>query len=295
MKLDNFLLALDSDLRLVNIGLFLDKLIKKEKLSYKQLSEDIGIPYTTFIKYITNKSSVPISVCISIFKKIAKTENEFQQLMDDLYANANKITSISSKAKNFKIPKVIDNDLAYLIGAIHDGCVFKNELKNQYVVQYWQYHDKEWLTQIANMLEQIFGIRPKEYTYYIQLAGKPVFEVFNKVLMVPTNQAKWDSCLRNFPWEYQKRIIAGFFDAEGWCGKNYDLRLKFTQNNKRKLKELKQVLEEHGIKCGAIIKDRTSSAVFVCGKNCLAFYNQVGVYCKKRSKLERLKSITDIF
>ncbi len=289
MQFNNFLPVIDSDLRLVDTGPFLHQLIKGKKVYAKQIAKNIGIPYDTFKGYLMNRRYIPIRVYINVIKQISRNSNEYNLFLTNLYQVANKITSISSKAAVFNLPKRLDECLAYLIGAIHDGTVFKNPSKNQYVIQYWQYGNKEWLTLLSNLLEQVFGVRPKEYKQYIQLSGKPVVEIFNKVLGVPSDQSKWNSFLIGIPWKYQKIMIAGMFDAEGWCGKNYDMRLKFTQKNLNKIKELKTVFEKRGIKCGSVIKDRAAFAIFICGQNCLRFYNQIGIYCRNKKKLQQLK------
>ncbi|MBU2639761.1 MAG: hypothetical protein KKG75_03590 [Nanoarchaeota archaeon] len=285
-KLPNYLKLLSGDLRVIGMGQFFRNLMKKNNIGPKVLSERLGTPGRSLMNYLSDSRSIPLTTCKEMIKVITK---DFDKSFNQLYKETKLITSTSSKAQAVNLIKTIDHELAYTIGAMHDGCVFSNPKKNQFVVQYIQYSSETWLKKISKILQKNFGITPKYYKKYIQISNKYIFEFFSKVLGIK-KQTEWQSFLYGFNWNLQKHMIAGMFDAEGWCSKN-DLRLKFSQKNYSKLKELQHFLNRNHIHPGKVVKENDAHALYISGRNCLDFYNKIGIYSKHPLKIERLKSL----
>lgn len=285
-KLPNYLNLLSGDLRVIGMGQFFRNLMKRNNIGPKVLSERLGTPSRSLMNYLSNSRSIPLTTCEKMIKVITK---DFNKNFNQFYKEIKLITSVSSKAQKVNLIKTIDQELAYTIGALHDGCVFSNPKKNQFVVQYSQYSNEAWLKEISKILQKNFGITPKHYKNYIQISNKYVFEFFSKVLGVK-KQTEWQSFLSGFNWNLQKYMIAGMFDAEGWCSKN-DLRLKFSQKNYSKLRELQDSLNRNHIHPGKIVKENDAHALYVSGRNCLDFYNKIGRHSKHPLKIERLKNL----
>ena len=292
MKFTNYLDLLAGDIRLIGTQDFFKKILDSKKISNKHLAKKLKIPYRSLMNYLNGSRSLPLSLCKDILDLLGKYCDEYMELFDKLFVNTVYAKSTCSHSKPVKLPKIFDENLAYLVGAMHDGCVFSNKLKNQYLIQYVQYSNKKWLKTISDMLYKIFEIKPKQYERYVQLSNKVVYEFFSKVIEIPKYQKDWSSFLKNKPWYLQKYMIIGMFDAEGWCGTKDDLRIKFSQKNRGKLEEVRNALNEHHIHSGDIVVEHhTSHALYIAGKNVIKFITEIGCLSKNPKKIVKLESI----
>lgn len=291
MRLCNYFDKLSDDIRLVDVSVVLRKMIKQKGVPLKEVSQRTNVPYRSLMNYLSGSRSIPLKLCRRIIGAISSSEKEQKKMFDHLYDVAEYATSVCSHAKVVNIPKIFDEHLAYIIGALHDGCVYSNESRNQYVVQIVQHSNQQWLCELAKSLSKVFGIQPKVYRGYLQIANKFVFEFFAKVIGIPRYHVDWDCFLKGKSWEIQKRMISGMFDAEGWIGNKEDVRLKFSQKNHNKLREIKEVLNSKGIRSGRVLKENDAHALFICGKNCLNFIDEVGVFSKHPKKLAKFREL----
>lgn len=294
MKLSNYIDSLSKDVRIVGLEKFFKELISSKQVPLRIIAERCGTPYRSLMNYLRGTRSVPLEVSRNIIQSLSNNKREYNNLMDLLFKNAVYAKSTCSHSKSVKLPKIFDKDLAYLIGAIHDGCVFSNPKKNQYLIQYVQHSNKNWLITLSEMLHRVFELKPKQYNGYIQLSNKVVYEFFSKVLKIPQYQGDWSSFLDGKPWQLQKLMIIGMFDAEGWCGTSKDLRVKFSQKNKEKLLEIKKVLEKHNIHPGNVVVEHDNyHALYICGESLITFINAIGKLSKHPAKIAKLGSISD--
>jgi hypothetical protein len=289
--MQNYLDALSIDLRLVDMGVYVEQLLQKKAISPKKMAQRINVPYRSLMNYIRNTRALPLGVAFQLIKVISNSKLEEKAYMDELFQKSAWIKSSASTSNLVKLPKQFSKELAYLIGAIHDGTVFANATKNQYVVQFWQINNSRWLETVADKLEKVFSCRPKRYEEYVQLANKAAYEFFAKVIGVKQRQGEWDSFLKVVPRNLQLYAIAGLFDAEGWVGAKQDLRIKISQGNLAKLIETKKVLRLHNIGSGEVISENGGYALWLCGENCKDFAAGVGKFSEhliKRGKLSDL-------
>lgn len=290
--MENYLRRLSGDLRLVGIGDYFDSLLQQRAVSPRQIAHAIGVPYRSFMNYLRNTRAMPLGIALRVIRSLSSNNAEAATLLEELYQNVFWVTSTASTAQTVRLPKHFSEELAYLIGAIHDGTVFANAAKNQYLIQYWQFSDPQWLKIVARKLEMVFARKPKRYAHYVQLSNKAAYEFFAKVLRIPQRQVSWDSFLRGIPVELQLQAIAGMFDAEGWVGTPHDLRIKFSQKNKYKLAEVKRILRHHAIASGGVIPENDGHALWLCGKSCIDFAAKVGRFCEHRTKRQKLAKLS---
>ena len=121
-----------------------------------------------------------------------------------------------------KIPKKINNDLSYLVGAMRDGGVHYDINNNAYKIHFEQ-QEKEYLkNEIQPRLERLFGLSTKielrkDGVHQIQMASKPIYLLFSKLFEARQIQQFWDTpqLIKNAPKQIKKEYIRGFYDAEG--------------------------------------------------------------------------------
>jgi intein-encoded DNA endonuclease-like protein len=121
-----------------------------------------------------------------------------------------------------KIPKQIDVDLAYILGAIRDGGIHFDEKNNAYKIHFAQ-KNKEYLEkEISRRLTRLFNIdapisKRKDGVHQLQFSSKPIYLLFAKVFGMKEVQQYWSTpeVMKNAPKYLKKEYIRGFYDAEG--------------------------------------------------------------------------------
>lgn len=287
----NYLETLSGDLRLVDMGEYVSLLLQQKQFSPRQVALAVGVPYRSFMNYLSGTRSIPLQTVLEILTYISSSKRERTALIDELYTKVSKIKSTSSNSQPIYLPKTYSKELAYLVGAIHDGTVFSNVTKKQYLIQFCQETDDNWLDLIVEKINFVFLCSPKRYQSYVQLCGKAIYEFFAKVIGVTQYQKDWHSFLHKIPREYQLSAIAGMFDAEGWVGNSQDKRLKFSQSSREKLLEVKSVLRSHNIQSGRVIRENDGFALWLCGQNSIDFATKVGKFCEHRNKRSGLTDL----
>ncbi|UCG95379.1 MAG: LAGLIDADG family homing endonuclease [archaeon] len=155
------------------------------------------------------------------------------------------------KIKNFKLnPRdLINSKIYYLIGVLKDGC-----LTTQWTIKIKQ-KNKEWLSDvIVPTFKQVFDKEIKN-NIYLQKEYKPVWYLAFKDKLIWQKLNEFQNRQPKTINE-QKFYIMGFWDTDGGCPKNptpeKKMYIKFTQKEKKSLEELKQMIENFGIKCGKV-------------------------------------------
>lgn len=171
------------------------------------------------------------------------------------------------KANNFKdarIPKELDNDLAYFIGILRDGIVSARAgKKGDYSIEIYQ-KNKKWLeTVIKPLIKKLFNLNVKvsfqmhgKYkTYRVRIYSKIVYTFIKKLFEHPdTNGQKtcWKtpSLILKAGKRIQRHYIQGFFDAEGYIGNGRNLIIigqAWDKKGKSPLTDISNMLKDFGI------------------------------------------------
>lgn len=125
-------------------------------------------------------------------------------------------------SQEVKIPTFIDDDLAYLVGAMRDGGVHYDINNDAYKIHYEQEDRKYLENEIQPRLERVFDLetrieKRKDRVHQIQIASKPIHIIFSKLFEVREIQQFWDTpqLIKDAPPQIKKEYIRGFYDAEG--------------------------------------------------------------------------------
>ena len=154
--------------------------------------------------------------------------------------------------------KEISPEIAYLAGAIHDGCLVKRKIQNRYDIQFYQKQEEYLENSILSRLRKL-GINtkirgPYKGCYYLKFGNKVLYKILEKeVNRLPENA------------EQKLLFVRGFWDAEGSCPhvekylngerkrKKIPPQIGFHQNGNREILEIiRNYLIECGIFCSKI-------------------------------------------
>ncbi len=191
--------------------------------------------------------------------------------------------SFKTKSRTkFELPDYINPELAYLAGALRDGCISKTDTKigTKYYLAFCN-SSYEWLDSVLRvLLEKVFDIRvnkpepdnrPTKYQIRTRKHGIVMF--LARLFEHPIGkQTGWEtpSWIINSPDEIKKWYIRGFFDSEGGCGnvvkqsKKYPWQSIFyigfycssVGSNCQVLHDIRKILGEFGIESKEIKQDR---------------------------------------
>ncbi len=206
-----------------------------------------------------------------------------------------------------KIPRKLDSELAYLVGALRDGSISKRAGVD-YTLSLFQSGEGSyvWLRKISSIIRRQFDIAPKieadRKGHRIVVHSKPVVLFFEHVFSMPMDQRYWDTpnLIKSgsaIEIGLAKGYVAGFFDAEGYVTsvetyrKTGKTKLAFYQNNRESLEFIRAFLTGLGFR-PSFCKDRGKFALYLYGKEALAnFYAQFPVLRKKK----RLRALLGSF
>lgn len=158
------------------------------------------------------------------------------------------------------------SELAYIIGALRDGCFTRKRENYIYRIRVYQ-KDKAWILQLAKKFQQLFDKKPaiefdnRKNVFNLRLDSKKIYEGLTKLAEYPGNQKRWKTpkWILKSPQRIQKEYVKGFFDAEGGVPhvekrkiEPTNIRIHFSQGNKKSLIELKKIINSFGVKTGSI-------------------------------------------
>lgn len=303
MEIKNYFMELLDDNKDMSIrvsGVFEDFKAMWQRLENKnRFRKIIGIKKSTMDNYLKRGELVPISLLYSLTKKYCKeNKTDFNSKWNELYRKVTYFKSISSGSKPIRLPKELTPELAYIVGALRDGCLATySKNKNHFGVVFTQESCVEWFVEtIIPMINKTFSIKPKARKD-IQIYNKPLFKFFQKVFEHPHgNQSKWNTpkIIKKAPKQIQLKYIQGFFDAEGLAPKKSSY-IGFTQNNNESLQFIKSVLEKNKIRCGSIRQSRNTYVFIISNyKGIKRFIELIGTAHPERKKnLERIHSFVN--
>ena len=165
---------------------------------------------------------------------------------------------------SIKIPKELDENLAYLIGLLRDGTVNK-ERNGEYTCAFYS-KNKPFLEIVRPKIKKIFGLQLNITKfgdcYGIRIRSKTLYLFFKIVFDFKSKQVNWDTpkIIKKANDKIIKNYISGFFDAEGGVPhleelknpKRKNLYVKFVQKNKESLDFIKEKLSLVGIETGNV-------------------------------------------
>lgn len=179
--------------------------------------------------------------------------------------------------------KIISEDMFYLVGALGDGC-----LSTEYTVVYIQ-KNKEWLSKtIIPLLNRNFfktfsemNLRYQYGAWRLKFKSKIIWQTL-KTLRDETPESD----------KAKKFYIAGYWDTEGSCS-DIPRALKkpfinFTQKDQKSLINLKEMLNEFGIKSGKV---RISDKKKMVWRLWIENINGINKFCKEIGSLHPEKII----
>ncbi len=173
-------------------------------------------------------NNLPVQV-----KKLPKVKRYFKYKLDNpplstvisfINYNTNLIDYIKGHGMSpiVKIPKIIDEDLAYILGALRDGGIHYDIKNNAYKIHFEQNAYDYLEEEIQSRLEYLFEIdteitpRP-DGVYQIQFASKPIYLLLSKCFGMREIHQFWCTpiLIKQSSLSIQKEYVKGFFDAEG--------------------------------------------------------------------------------
>ncbi len=130
--------------------------------------------------------------------------------------------------------------IAYLHGALHDGYVYTGKRKGEVAVITQK--NREWLEHLRRIIKQL-----EANSWIFQQRDIHVLETKLPELLRPINVSTLSK-------KDGLAYVAGFFDAEG--GVPHDIKkplyIQFVQKNKNELDDVVTILEKCDVKCGII-------------------------------------------
>ncbi len=171
----------------------------------------------------------------------------------------------------------MDEYIAYLHGALHDGYVYTGKRKGKVAVITQK--NRLWLERLKDILKQL-----ESNSWIFQQRQIHVLETKFPELLKPIDVGSLDL-------QSSLAYVAGFFDAEGGIPRNPkdSLYIQFVQKKRVKLDEIVSILEKSNIRCGKIHQyDKKSKCwrFFVKRESHLKFIQTIN--SKHPEKQERL-------
>ncbi len=269
-----------------------DIFVKLPKKFLLEKLERESLKRSTYFHYLSTRT-VPLFL---ILKKSGAEE---------VWEKAEAFCSRSKPA--VKIPRKMDLELAYLVGALRDGSISKRK-DVEYTVSLFQSGKESywWLRKIAAIFRRKFGVVPKIEAdrdgHRVLIHSKPVALFFESAFEMPKDQRFWatptiirESSATEIEITYG--YVAGFFDAEGYVTsietfrKTGKTKLAFSQNNRDALFFIQDFLAKNGFK-PRLYEDRGKFLLFLYGKEqARKFYAYFPILRKKK----RLSSLLDSF
>jgi len=193
-------------------------------------------PRQTYSNWIGGISGIAIQdlydLCLYWKKVCKKGEGDASKLWDSIYFSTNYFGC--TNGKQIKLPKHIDNKLAYLLGVIMgDGHLAYPDKSYDKRTSYNSElritdGDQETLINLLPFFEGLFSYTPKIYSeisksnkevYRIVIKSKPLHRFLMSVCEIPTgnksNKTDIPQIIKRSPLEIQKSFVTGFFDADG--------------------------------------------------------------------------------
>ncbi|MFH1630801.1 MAG: LAGLIDADG family homing endonuclease [Candidatus Aenigmatarchaeota archaeon] len=134
----------------------------------------------------------------------------------------------------------MNEEIAYLHGALHDGYVYVGKRKGEVAVITQK--NREWLERLRSIIKQL-----ESNSWIFRQRDIHVLETKLPELLKSIDVKSFDN-------KCSLAYVTGFFDAEG--GVPHDttkpLYIQFVQKKRQKLNDIVKILEENNVKCGKL-------------------------------------------
>jgi len=241
------------------------KEVRTSKEVYKETH-----PRQTYFNWINGVSGIAIqdlyNLCLYWKRAGNKTEKEFNRLWHKIYLSANYFGC--TNGKQIKLPKQMDNKLAYLLGVIMgDGHLaypdksYDKRTTYNSEVRITDGH-KETFINLTTVFQELFGYTPKIYSekskinkkfYRFVIKSKPLHRFLMNICEIPTgnksNKTSIPKIIKSSSLEIQKSFITGFFDADGYIGlkKGKYPHIAICQKNKEILLSIIKISKNYNL------------------------------------------------
>ncbi len=196
----------------------------------------------------------------------------------------------------------INNELAYILGALRDGSIDIRKGKN-YEIKIAQ-NSLEWLKLIKRIIDKNFKVNSNINNGLVRVTRKEVVSKIIEISDMVVPQVNWNTpkiIKKSDSKEIIISYIRGFWDSEGGLPKNPSKTKKaeqryisFHQKNKETLDFIREKLIDFGFNptrltfCGNVFEFR------ICRKKeILKFYKEIGTWHPEKKK--RLKELVKVY
>ena len=203
-----------------------------------------------------------------------------------------KINSISKKyTKSIKIPSILDEDIAYLIGClIGDGSINKRSYRVDFISSIL---DKDIIINCKNILEDKFNIklelrevnRSKHIMYRFFFHSKCFIDILESIgyNFGKSYTKEIPSSILNSPISVQKSVLQGLYDTDGGVSNN---TINFTTTSPKMASQIQNLLLNIGIPSSKHIlhnevissqkSQKTAYRLNISGHSAFKFVNTLG-------------------
>ncbi len=165
--------------------------------------------------------------------------------------------------------KKLTKELAYILGALRDGCISKYKEKSGKLHYHLSIYSKciGWLKILQKFFKKTLGkapkiVIPRNRTPYLRIYSKEIAEMFHTRFQHPlSQQVSWQtpSAIKESKnKDILKWYVAGFYDAEGGVDihkKEAKFYLSWNGEKCPPLEDIKEILEKvFGIKTGKVCR-----------------------------------------
>ena len=218
MKIPNYLpeLANENNLYIIKN----DKLLNIIRSAYKDVKNSIGIKKLVKASGLSKGTFTAVmreEILPSLKLINGLSNNVSWDLWNLIYENVEYMRG-KTNSNIIKIPKILTEDLAYLLGAIRDGSLV--HYSYVYELEYGQ-KNPEWLKEVITpKIMNVFGVevktkKRKNNSSVIRKRSKVIYLILKKLLSYENNYMLTPKIILDAPFELQKHYVAGFYDAEG--------------------------------------------------------------------------------
>ena len=150
----------------------------------------------------------------------------------------------------------MNEDFAYLLGALHDAHMIYRKDKGTYGFELEQ-KNKNYIFYLSKLIEKLFDKKIKIEKRKRSWGDYYRIRVHSKKIYFDIMKYSFNNLLKKSPSKIKKALVCGLFDAEGSVSSN---EVRIFNKDIELLEITKQVIESFGIRCGKIV--RTCGDVF---------------------------------
>jgi len=273
VRLENFLVKLNSSVRLAGVWPLLSSIHEKTGLSYRQAAEKFGLAESNYRYFVQGRKRCPLSFVLKFGSLFGNPH-----FTDDVFALP---LLFSSSSDLLSLPKEADTSLAYFVGYLQgDGYICSDRKKVEFVDE-----DLCQIRLISALAWKLFGTRGRIYSRPGLKPGKLIFRLIlsrvainsylHAVFGVPRG-IKTDLKIPRVikaEKELLRWYLRGLFDADGTLPKHprlaKQLFIDIALKDKAFIIEIRDCLTKFGVETLAPYPRRSISPA--TGRDCLTW------------------------